>query len=388
MILYWCSWIFGMVLAAIWMWRVFDLLRSIPHVPDLNRTEWDNLSRQPGNQLRVSIIVPALNEEAKIEPALSSLLQLDYENYEVIAIDDRSTDSTGAIMDKLASGSNGKLRVIHIKELPAGWLGKPHAMWRAAQLATGEWLLFTDADVSFRADTLRRAMAYAAQSRADHIVLFITMILKSMGERMMMGGFSQLFLDTGHRPHKAADPESRDYVGAGAFNLIRHAVYEQIGGFKALRMEVIEDLNLGRLVKLHGFAQRIVFGRGLITLYWAAGALGIIRNLTKNLFALYGFKWWRVLVGAAKIILMGILPYAGLLLAPGWSRLGYGLAVLMIFSLYFGISKNADVSPLYFLLHPVGAMFCSYAILRSAAVTTWNGGVTWRGTKYPLEELM
>src|SRR6267154_1222819 len=154
----------------------------MPSVADISRPEWDRNLVLPGGNPRVSIIVPARNEEDIMEQALRTLLALDYDNYEVIAVNDRSDDSTGEIIervagsqnphpfDKLRAGSLAKdarrvghplLRVIHHRELPAGWMGKTHAMWTAAKLATGDWLLFTDADVLFKPDSLRRALAYA-----------------------------------------------------------------------------------------------------------------------------------------------------------------------------------------------------------------------------------
>ena len=182
-------------------------------------------ARPPGNP-RVSIIVPACNEEADIEATLTRLLALDYDNYEVIAVDDRSTDRTGEIMERVAAGAPpGRLQVIRISDLPAGWMGKPHAMWSAGNQATGDWLLFTDADVLFKPDVLRRAVAYAEAEPADHLVLFPRMIMKRPGEKMMIAFFQTLFV-FGHRPWKVADPKTRDHIGVGAFNMVRRKVYE------------------------------------------------------------------------------------------------------------------------------------------------------------------
>src|SRR5438067_687542 len=137
---------------------------------------------------KLTIVVPARNEEQHVESAVRSMLALDYEDFEVIAIDDRSNDDTGGVLDRLVAEHSGApaLRVLHINELPTGWLGKPHAMWMAGQQAIGDWLLFTDADVRLRADALRRAVAYAEATKADHLVIFPSHILRRPGERMMM----------------------------------------------------------------------------------------------------------------------------------------------------------------------------------------------------------
>jgi len=189
-------WVAGTILALAWFSRIVDAALGMPSVADVSRPEWDRNPVTPAGNPRVSIIVPARNEEAEIESALRSLLTLDYDNYEVIAVNDRSTDRTGEIMENIARDlynsksvqkvpTNVLLRVIHHIELPAGWLGKTHAMWTAANQATGEWLLFTDADVKFKPDSLRRALAYAESAPADHLVLFPRMIMKRPGDEFL-----------------------------------------------------------------------------------------------------------------------------------------------------------------------------------------------------------
>src|SRR5205814_4805342 len=160
-------------------------------IPDLTTPEWDIWPEKvEGKHPRLSVIVPALNEQEAIGACLGSFREQDYDNLEIIAVNDRSTDGTGEIMEKIRvarppSAAAFDFKVLHITELPPGWLGKPHAMWKAASVATGEWLLFTDADVMFRSDSLRRAAAYAESERADHLVLAPTMLALSVGERMI-----------------------------------------------------------------------------------------------------------------------------------------------------------------------------------------------------------
>ncbi len=377
-------WILGMVLAAVWVHRVVDAARGTPTVSDISSAAWDRALPQDSAP-RVSIIVPGRDEEEHAEAALSSLLALDYPDYEVVAVNDRSRDRTGEIMDRLAA-RDARLRVLHITELPAGWLGKTNAMWQAAQQAQGEWLLFTDADISFRPDVLRRALAYAQAERADHLVVIPTPILHSVGERMMMAFFQSLFF-FGHRPWKVADPKARDHMGVGAFNLVRRSAYQGVGTHQALRMDVLDDMKLGKLIKEKGFAQRNVIGRGLLTLRWGQGAMGIVRNLTKNMFALMLYRWPRTLGAVLLLMVLNLGPFAGALLAPGWSRLGYGVAVAAIAVLYSGIAPHLGISRVYFLLHPVAATVFTYALLRSAFHAVRHGGVVWRGTKYSQEEL-
>jgi len=400
-------WIAGIILALAWASRIVDAALGMPSVADVSRTEWDRNPVLPSGNPRVSIIVPARNEEETIEQALNSLLALDYDNYEVIAVNDRSTDSTGEMMEaiqrrhlsqklrvthpsRFSMGGDAMpsphLRVIHHTELPPGWLGKTHAMWTAANAATGDWLLFTDADVLFKPDSLRRALAYAESEPADHVVLFPRMIMKRPGEYMMIAFFQTMFM-FGHRPWKVADPSTDDHMGVGAFNLVRRSVYDAVGTYEALRMEVLDDMKLGKVVKKAGFAQRNVFGGDLISIRWAHGAMGVVNNLTKNFFAVLSFQWWRTVISALGLAFLNYGPFLGTWLAPGWARVPYAIALGSMFLIYIGMSWRSSVPPYYFLLHPVSTTLFIYTLLRSMFLTLWNDGIVWRGTKYPLEEL-
>jgi glycosyltransferase involved in cell wall biosynthesis len=387
--------IFGAFLGAVWLQRIAIVWFNRKSVADISTAEYA-LPRNPSTRdamPRVSIIVPARNEADHIEAALVSLLQLNYPDYEVIAIDDRSDDATGQIIDRLdrqwrerGEVSHHRLKVLHVTELPPGWLGKVHAMWRAAGQATGEWLLFTDADVVFRDDALLRAMLYAERESADHVVLFPTMVMQSVGERMMMAFFQSQFIFA-HRPWKVADPKSRDAIGVGAFNLVRRSVYQDIGTFAALRMAVLDDMMLGELVKRGGFRQRCVFGRDLLRLRWVVGTLGMVRGLTKNFFAILRFDPLFAMAAIVGVLFLNAGPFAGLCLAHGWARIGYLAALMAIAAMYWAASLKSDISPPYFFLHPVGAVLFAFAMLRSMVLTLARGGVEWRGTFYSLREL-
>jgi glycosyltransferase involved in cell wall biosynthesis len=377
-------WIAECVLGLTWLWRLADAAVGVPKIADISGPEWDSKARE---NPRVSIIVPACNEAADIEASLTRLLALEYDNYEVIAVDDRSTDETGEIMERIASAASpGRLKVIRITDLPSGWMGKPHAMWSASNLASGDWLLFTDADVLFKPDALRRAVAYAESERADHLVLFPRMIMKHSGEKMMIAFFQTLFV-FGHRPWKVADPKTKDHIGVGAFNMIRRTVYEALGTYKALRFDVLDDMKLGKVVKNAGYAQRNVFGEDLISIRWAQGAMGVVDNLTKNFFAIMSFQWPRALASCFALAFLNLMPFAGILLAHGWARVGYGVALFSMFSIYVGMSQKSDIPPYYFVLHPVSTVLFVYTMLRSTFLTLARGGVLWRGTFYPLDEL-
>jgi glycosyltransferase involved in cell wall biosynthesis len=379
-------WIAASILAVIWASRVLDAALGMPKVDDISREKWAPKPNHP--RPRVSFIVPARNEKEHIAQTLRQLLALDYDNYEVIAVDDRSTDRTREVMDGIArtAQATSRLRVIHVDSLPLGWMGKPHAMWTGANHAIGDWLLFTDADVLFRPDVLNRAVAYAESQRADHLVLFPHMIMHSAGERMMVAFFQTLFV-FGHRPWKVADPHTRDHMGVGAFNLIRRRVYDAIGTYQALRFEVLDDMKLGKLVKNSGYIQRNVFGHDLISLRWVKGAMGMVQNLTKNFFAILSFQWQRTLASVFMLLFLNLFPFLGIWLAHGWARLPYAVALICMAGIYVGMSRRSDVPPYFFFVHPLSTIMFAYILLRSMVLTLAQRGIFWRGTFYPLDEL-
>jgi len=389
-------WLLGLLLTLIWLVPALQLALHSSDVADLTRPEWN--PPQDTDLLSLTIVVPARNEEAEIEDALRSLLQLNYPRYQVVAVNDRSTDQTGAIMERLAAepASAGKLRVLHVRDLPSGWLGKVHAMWlgsqgnvtqeNAAQQTSSDWLLFTDADCVFHPDSLRRAIHYATSTATDHLVLFPTAHMKTLGESMMIS-FPQVMSSFAMRPWKVRDPKARDYIGVGAFNLIRRSAYDAIGTYEKLRLEVVDDLKLGESVKKAGLRQDVVFGRELVSLRWAVGAAGVVANLEKNLFAFLQFRISLVLAVCALTFFLCVCPFLGFFLAPGWAKAAFAAAVAMIALVYTLSGRLMGISPLLFLTCPIAALVFEFATLQSAFLALRDGAITWRGTKYSLDEL-
>jgi glycosyltransferase involved in cell wall biosynthesis len=387
-VFYWIVLVLDWLVALAWTVRVLIWRRMVRRVPDLTRTVDAHPPSLPLPGL--SVIVPARNEAASISATLRSLLASEGVDLQILAVDDRSTDETGAIMDDLAAEGTtlpGKtLQVVHVTELPSGWLGKTHAMAVAAQQATGQWLLFTDGDVGFRPDALRRALEYAGTSDADHMVLLPTVVLRSWGERMMVS-FLLVLSIWGPRLWQVPDPGSRqDAIGVGAFNLIRREVYDALGGWEALRMQVLEDVTLGRRVKARGFAQRVAFGPDLVGVRWAKGAFGVVENLTKNLFALFGFRPELLLAAVCGVAMFSLFPLAACLLgfALWWPA---GLMLIALFLAYGRVGRQHHFSAAQMFLFPAAAVLMLYAMLRSMCLALWRGGVTWRGTVYSLREL-
>jgi glycosyltransferase involved in cell wall biosynthesis len=376
--------IFDWLIVLFWIAKTISTLRNFPRVPNLLDARYAQ-PLEPSPRALISVIVPACNEAANIAATLRALLAIDSVPIHIIAVDDRSIDSTGVILDELAAESHSRLTVVHVTELPAGWLGKPHAMALAAREATTPWLLFTDADVLFAPDVLLRALNFAEAEHADHVVLFPTMILKTFGERMMIA-VSQIFGMVFFPAWRVPDPERSDSIGIGAFNLVRADVYRAVGGFESLRMQVTEDLRLGVEVKRAGYRQRVAFGPDLILIRWAEGAGHFIRNVTKNFFAFFGFRIGPALAACAVLAVLCIAPFAGLFGA--WTlRIPAALIFVMLLLLYRCLNSVSRVPVAFFITFPIAAALLVYALLRSVCVTIARGGIRWRGTFYPLSEL-
>lgn len=288
--------IFAWVIALGWVGKLVESAWGVRRVPNLLEPEYD---LEPAGSPQVVVIVPARNEEANVGACLESLIGQDYENLRILAVDDRSTDGTGAVMEGLAKARGERMERMTVTKLPAGWLGKTHAMAMAADYVIArerpEYLLFTDADIIFQSDALRRAIAQAEVTQADHLVVLPTTIVKTRGEAILLAYMQTMSL-WAIRPWRVADERAkRDSVGVGAFNMIRTTAYKKLGGFAAAPMEILEDLDLGRRVKGAGLRQRVATAPGMVSVHWAAGAVGIMTGMTKNLFAVFGLSqcfWW------------------------------------------------------------------------------------------------
>jgi hypothetical protein len=380
----WFYWISGLLLALVWFVVVFQSALHFSEITDITRPEWQS---PEGTVLpSLTVVVPARNEEADVGEALRSLVRRNHPDYTIIAVNDRSTDRTGEIMEQVATEAPaGRLRVLHVRELPPRWLGKTHAMWLAAQQATSDWILFTDGDCFFHPDSVGRALHCATRNTLDHLVLFPTTQVPS--EQMMIALPAVMSNFALHRHWKIRDPKSRDHMGVGAFNLVRREAYVAIGGYEKLRLEVADDLKLGAAIKKAGLRQDVVFGHNMVRLRWAGGAVAVVRNLEKNLFAVLQFRLSLVLAVCIVVLFLAVWPFLGLVLAPGWAKCSFAFAVAMIAAAYFGVSRNLRVSPLLFLTCPISALLFIFATLRSAFAALRDGAITWRGTKYSLEEL-
>ena len=340
---------------------------------------------QPDRLPMLSVIVPACNEAAAIERAMSSLLSLDYPNLEIIAVNDRSTDATGEILDRLAA-ANPLMRVIHIDRLPPGWLGKNHALQAASEQARGEWLLFTDADVVLDRQCMLKAVSYAVSRKIDHLVLSPECETRGFWERLFVSYFGLMFCFK-IRPWDVSDRQKSAYVGLGAFNMVRAAAYHHFGGHRALPMEVADDMKLGKVMKRNGFSQELLDGRELVSVRWVIGLRGIVEGLTKNAFAGLEFRLSIAMGAVVALAVMSLYPVAAIATGPSTARM-FAAANLGIMVLgAAAMRKLSGAGGRYGLAYPLASLILIYIVLRSTWRAYRQDGILWRGTLYPLDEL-
>jgi hypothetical protein len=375
------------LLASVWVWLAVEGWRGWRSVP-LLRAQPDGLAAAgdaPATWPRVRLVAAARNEAPGLEAAMRSWLALDYPALEVVVVDDRSTDQTGAIVERLARASR-RVTSLWVTHLPPGWLGKPHALSLGAAEATGDWLVFTDADVRFHPQALRQAIAYATRHGCDHVAALPGGTGGGWWLRSVEALFALTFL-LWVRPHRVADPDHPASVGVGAFNLVRTEAYRAIEGHRRIALRPDDDLALGRVLKRHGARQRLVDGAGLLTVTWYPTLRAMARGLEKNIFAGCDYRLWRV--GLVVLGLLGLFsaPWVGVGLAPGVARGLFGAAA-GISLLMTGYAAARMLGAWHVGLGtPVSALILVYIYTRSVALTLRRGGIVWRDSFYPLTEL-
>lgn len=364
--------------------RLVDQPAEMPAGPDGAPRPWPALT----------VIAPACNEAHTLEAATRSLLRADYPDLEIILVNDRSTDGTGAVIDRLAA-ADPRIRPLHIDALPPDWLGKVHALHRATEIARGELVLYTDADVVFAPDVFRRAVAWMERERLDHLTLMPKMHARSNALAGVSAAFATGFL-LGIDINAIGRPGSRAYGGVGAFGMVRKSTLARSPGWPWLRLEIADDAGLAMLiVREAGGRSRLGTGAQLIELEWYESLGALVRGLEKNLFSIIGrYSAPRALGAMLGVILIGL---------SGWISLGFGLALdgpyrpwllgLPAFAwatqalLAYAFKRSIAHPPAATLIAPFMLFVLQYALAKSTIATLRRGGVEWRGTVYPLERL-
>jgi hypothetical protein len=349
------------------------LLRDA-HAPD--PTAWPLLT----------LIIPACNEGSTLEPAVGTLLAQDYPRLEIVLINDRSTDQTGMVVDQLAL-RDARVIPLHIEALPAGWLGKVHAMHQGVQKSRGEFILFTDADVHFAPGALRRAVSLAVHHGHDHVAVFPQMTDLTLGTEMVVAMFAIQFMMM-IRPHRVGKPGSKAYVGIGAFNMVRRAALSKTPGLEWLRLEIADDMGMALMLSQGGARGAVYGGVGMVYIRWYPTVRAMVQGLEKNLFPVVGhFSPGRAVAAAIAAAWLSLAPFAALTGDSG-GMVALGVAVVCASVTSALMARKALGSRFVpTLLAPVGGLVLAVALLRSTWMTLARGGVVWRGTQYPLAEL-
>ena len=366
-----------------WIWFYLAAARHLINAPRLG----EGPSPVPDRWPRLSVIIAACNEGETIQAALMTLLQEDYPDLEVIVVNDRSNDSTGGIVEAIVA-TDPRVRVIHIDTLPPGWLGKVHALYQGSQRAAGKWLLFTDADVHFARGTLREAMALALTLSYDHLALLPG--LKPTGSIWLEAAITAFLLGFIRATGLADLPDNpKAMIGVGAFNLVKKSTFDKTAGFAWLRLEVLDDVGLGLLIKRAGGKSGFAMALQNLGIAWYPSVTAMFRGLEKNLFgAAARYSYWR----AAGIVAFSWLLFAAPIVAliridiPNlWLAGALAYAISMLLAVLVWSKVKTQLLP--GLLAPIGQLLISFMLLCSAVRCWRQGGIAWRGTVYSLDEL-
>jgi glycosyltransferase involved in cell wall biosynthesis len=337
------------------------------------------------NPARVSIIVAARNEERNIREALQSLLGLEYPDYELIVVDDRSGDGTGLILDEMAAVSP-RLKVVHIQQLPHGWLGKNHALWAGSKLASGELFLFTDADIVMEPTLLTRAVAFLEGARLDHLAATPSMRMPTPFLSMFGASFI-IFFSLFTRPWKARDPGSSCHIGIGAFNLVQREVYRQVGGHETIRLRPDDDIKLGKIIKKSGFRQDVVYAPEFMAVEWYSSVAEVIRGLEKNAFSGTDYNIPLVLAGSLFHTVCSIWPFLAIFVTHGAVQAMYVAVVGLIIICFADSARFHHAKSWHVIGFPLATALFVFILLRTMLLNLVQGGIWWRGTFYSLQEL-
>jgi glycosyltransferase involved in cell wall biosynthesis len=332
--------------------------------------------------VRCSVVLAARDEEARIETTIRHLLAQQQVAVEVVVVDDRSQDRTSEILRCLAA-EDGRVTVQRVDVLPEGWLGKCYACHIGANAATGDWILFTDADCWLKPDVIARAMAVAECEAADHVTLTPGVAPETQGGRAWHLAFLITMADWISGVNRDSP---KKYLGLGAFNLVRATAYRDCGGYEVLRLTVLDDVKLGLLLRRAGKRTRAFIGGDDTECHWGATAGAMVKIMEKNYFAALEYRT----IMAMGLTTFGTLFWGGALVGPftgSLAGMAAGLGLLSL-SLPAGILARrlgwsisaAALTPFIF-----PALF--YAVFNSTVVTLRQGGVRWRETFYPLDTL-
>ena len=390
MTLIWVWAVFMALVVLVWLRRHGDLNRAGSGEARLSAEGYTGPDQAPG---RVSVVVPAKDEEHNIGQCIETMLAQDYPDFEMIVVDDRSEDRTGPIIDELA-GRHERLRAVHLDGLPEGWFGKPHAMHEGAAVADGQWLCFSDADCRYVSPhLLSLAVRYAKEHEVELLTVLPSFETQSVLERIIQpvcGAVMVFWMP----PAMVNNPDSDKAYANGAFMLIRRDVYDRLGGHESVRTEIMDDLRLAERAKRSGVRLMVVQNPGLyqtrmystLGQIWSGwgrifhGAFTAMLDLVVTLVFLLLFSlspWVSAAVGWAMV------AGGGASAATAWWVLAVGASVAAVaqWTVMLRYYPLSQASPGYAITYPLGAVFVC-AVVVQAMCRRLGMTITWRGTTY------
>lgn len=334
---------------------------------------------------RVSIIIPARNEAEGIQAGVTSMLRQDYPDFEVILVNDRSDDDTGPLMEEM-SATDRRVKVLHVTDLPPGWLGKNHAMFLGAQAAEGSIYLFSDADIILAPTALSRAVQRLTAENLQHLTALPEVTARALDLKLFLGAFT-VFFSLFAKPWKVRDPKSKAHLGVGAFSLIRAETYRNIGTHQAIAMRPDDDMKLAKRVKIQGYRTEVLFGTDMVRVDWYPSLSAMVHGLMKNAFSGIDYRVSTALSGCLIQTAFFVWPFFALFITDGLAFQLYLLNYVLLTLICRDHARFNKVAPWFGLTFALSSLLIVYIVLRAMALTLWQGGIVWRGTLYPLEEL-
>lgn len=381
---------FILLIFALLYWIVMSLelalyIHKLKPLPALAIVEARNVHLKNCLPL-VSIIVAAKDEAEHIKASLQSLLKQQGIRFELIVVNDRSTDQTGEIINQLQL-AHPTLQTLHIKTLPPQWLGKNHALWCGYKQAQGEYLIFTDADVIFQEDAVATAIQTMEQEQIDHLTLAPRFLAKGFWLNAFVHYF---FFSFGlfKRPWRANLEHSKQSIGIGAFNAVKRDCYEAIGTHQAIAMRPDDDVMLGQIIKEMGFRQRIYSATAFLAVEWYSSLGQATKGLEKNAFAGFNYRLWLAIGALCGQFITFFLPFVYVLFAAGMMRwISLCIVLLLLFVYILNVRALGGSIGLDLLFIPITVLLFLLIIARALWMTFYRGGIHWRGTFYSLKDL-
>lgn len=368
----WVYWVLGGLNVLMWGSIAIIFTANAGKIGILHRTREETAGRQP----YISVVIAARNEQKALERCVESLMNQTYDPLEVIVVNDRSEDGTGAIAAKLAQ-AYPNVTALDVRDLPGQWMGKSHALFQGTKMAKGEWLLFTDADILFQPSCIAKAVAYMDRHELDHL----TMIPDFIGPHALSKWYASfIFMSASSfgQLWKIKDPKASHSLGVGAFNLVKREAYEKIGTHEAFSYVTTDDAELGKRIKQGGYRQDAVYGTRMIGVWnWYESLSQLIGSVEKSVFS-----YPKAVITAVSCLLTMIYPWIGLFIGPLSARVLCGVSIVSVLWLYFIYSRYSGSGFWYGIAHPLIGLILTIGGFRGAYRAGRRGGMTWRGTTY------